>query len=542
MSLFSNLKIGQRLGIGFAVTLLLSLMITGISLWRLQLIATATQDMMQVALVKERLVSDWYRSIFTSIRRVSAIAKSRDPELAAFFAADSAAGSHLVNSIEKSLASMPQSNEEKALYHDIAALRRVYLADRDAIFQAKKEGQLQQANQRFEQQFIPHSKAFTDKTLAMLAYQRARIDETARQIDGVCRSSYQLLLLLGGLSLLLGMACSWLITVGITRPLGEAVQVARQVAAGDLTVPVPVRGGDETGVLLSALREMRDCLALAVSAVRNQSGETTALAEGLAKTAEQIALGSREQSGAAVFTATAVKQISVSIDSVAQNASEVQRLTQHSNQQVIEANASLTLLMGEVNLSKAAVEEAAQLVNAFVISVREITAMTTLVKDVAEQTNLLALNAAIEAARAGETGRGFAVVADEVRKLAEQSAQSARRIDQITTTLGRQSGSVEAAIVNGLQALMTSQRHLAEVSECMASTSHATRDAKSGMEHIAAATKEQTSVSFEIARSVEQIARMAEDNHRAIDQGARSALLMRAIALQLHAAVDQFKV
>ena len=68
--------------------------------------------------------------------------------------------------------------------------------------------------------------------------------------------------------------------------------------------------------------------------------------------------------------------------------------------------------------------------------------MVIVIQEIAEQTNLLALNASIEAARAGDAGRGFGIVANEIRKLAEQSDQSSKNIDQIITTIQKESATM----------------------------------------------------------------------------------------------------
>ena len=65
-------------------------------------------------------------------------------------------------------------------------------------------------------------------------------------------------------------------------------------------------------------------------------------------------------------------------------------------------------------------------------SAEEIRLATKLISEIAEQTNLLSLNASIEAARAGEAGKGFAVVADEIRQLADDSRETANRIQEIS--------------------------------------------------------------------------------------------------------------
>ena len=78
MNLLRNVSIGVRLGLGFAVILLFSMVLTGISVWRLLDVATATRTMMEQPLAKERYISDWYGRIDSAVRRTIAIARSSD--------------------------------------------------------------------------------------------------------------------------------------------------------------------------------------------------------------------------------------------------------------------------------------------------------------------------------------------------------------------------------------------------------------------------------------------------------------------------------
>lgn len=73
---------------------------------------------------------------------------------------------------------------------------------------------------------------------------------------------------------------------------------------------------------------------------------------------------------------------------------------------------------------------------------RQLEASTNQMEDVirvitkiARKSNLLSLNASIEAARVGEAGRAFSVVAAEMKKLAEDSAQEAKKIDNLLQEL-----------------------------------------------------------------------------------------------------------
>jgi methyl-accepting chemotaxis protein len=199
-------------------------------------------------------------------------------------------------------------------------------------------------------------------------------------------------------------------------------------------------------------------------------------------------------------------------------------------------------MVREIHSIESAVDEIAKAANEFVESARTIANMTQQVKDIANQTNLLALNAAIEAARAGEQGRGFAVVADEVRKLAEKSAQSASEIDNVTSKLDEKSGRVEHAIVSGVQSLQTTRKHVEKMSAVLSEAGAAVRESNVGVGEIAVSVAEQGRASSEIAHNVEQIAKMAESNHVAIEQTGRDIGELERMGEELQTAVARFKV
>ncbi len=353
------------------------------------------------------------------------------------------------------------------------------------------------------------------------------------------------LLLWGGqllLQVFLFFVISWIID-RVIYPTRELQQTMLKMQTdGDLTKRVAIRSTDEIGQAGMAFNELAKNFQTIVGQMHGYADQVVTSAHALASDTANIVSGSQRQSDAAAGTAEAVEKMSVSIASVADNATQVATLSTESMVRANKGQASLQEMMGEIAQVEKAVHMMADSVNAFVKSTQTITSMTQQVRDIAEQTNLLALNAAIEAARAGEQGRGFAVVADEVRKLAEKSAQSASQIDVVTKTLGDQSEQVERTVQSGLLSLQSSQKYMQEVAVVLVQASEVVTSVNAGVDDITASVNEQKRTSQDISRNVENIASMAEANHASVQGAVQAVSTMEHVAEELKRSVEHFKV
>lgn len=346
-------------------------------------------------------------------------------------------------------------------------------------------------------------------------------------------------------SLALGLVLTVAVMRSFARQLGGepayAMEVVKRVSEGDLAIHVNI-DPEDTDSMLAGMRHMTRQLSGIVTSIRGNASELANSAASLSEGAARVRDATQAQSAAAASTAAAVQEVTVSISSVAQNSDEVRVRARGSQEHTEHAHAGLTSLARDVKEVEGAMDEITVAAQAFVRNANDIAGMTRQVKDIAEQTNLLALNAAIEAARAGEQGRGFAVVADEVRKLAERSAQSALQIDGVIKGLGERSSEVERAFVKGRQSLSSSSTHLEEVLNTLGQARDFVVTAVSGVEDISNSVREQTQASNEIARNVEEIARMAESSESIVNHSAESASSLQRLSADLLGAVNRFKV
>ncbi|MBU3737015.1 MAG: methyl-accepting chemotaxis protein [Methylobacterium sp.] len=346
----------------------------------------------------------------------------------------------------------------------------------------------------------------------------------------------------GAAILLAFVSFLWLVHRNIVAPAHQLAHDLDRLASGDFSQPVRRTTQDEIGEVAASAEKIRVDLGTIIAGVKDSTGEVLQAVSTLSSTAQLVVEGCLNQSIAASATAQAVEQVTSSIGSVAENAEVVRHQSDTSVEETRLGNAQLQALMQEMEKAFSAMQQISHSVSAFVSSTATINHMTQQVKDIADQTNLLALNAAIEAARAGEQGRGFAVVADEVRKLAEKSGQSANEIDSVTRSIEEHSIRVRATLELG-QKYLESSRELTQVAAAaLERTREAATYTNDGVDNISVSVREQNQASVEIARNVEHIAAMAEENSRSIRQTSDEIARMQNLAHALEASVSRFRI
>ncbi|WP_426955447.1 HAMP domain-containing methyl-accepting chemotaxis protein [Muricoccus radiodurans] len=588
MHFVSNLRVGRKLALAFALLILPLLIVGGGVFTSLRSIDSA----------------------ITADRRSSEVAVQADAMLTAILAQQNAARGLVISGMPNFLRDVEEAQAEYARalarlreLEDHPALRsRVDAADAEA-----REWRTQSLDRQIALARNPETRAeaatFVSgarvaRIRAILAEVRAlTAQETRRNEAAIDRASFlTTAVLLGGIlvATMLALLMAWLLTRAIAAPLAAMTEAMRRLAAGDHAVAVPGVGRrDEVGQMADAVQVFKDA---AVEKLRLE-GETTeqrraaeaerrgneaaraeaaaaqaAVVEAVGTGLERLAAGDltcrlerafpAEYEGLRANFNAAIGQLQQAMQAVVdsaqairtgtgeigQAADDLSRRTEQQAASLEETAAALDQVTATVRKtaegagharevasragedaqrSGRVVQDAVTAMGAIEKSAGEIGQIIGVIDEIAFQTNLLALNAGVEAARAGEAGRGFAVVASEVRALAQRSADAAKEIKALISASTQEVGEGVRLVGETGQALGRIVVQVAEVNGLVAD--------------IAASAQEQSTALAEVNTAVNQMDQVTQQNAAMVEQSTAASHALRQEAEALTVLTDRFQ-
>src|SRR5471030_976806 len=515
----AKMKVGTRLGMGFALVLVFLVTVTVVGISRMGQIQSRLDHVVGVNNVVTRLVIDMRANVsdrVTSLRILTLMSDAGDmePEMNRI----KEQGRKYDEAQQKLSAqfALEATPEEKAL---LAEIKDSEAAAMPAI---GKASELWLANKAEDatKVLIKEIRPVQKKWMTALDQLATLEDKLNAQVQTDAASGYSnarnFMILMGVLASAISVAAV-VITRGLLKQLGGepdyTASIAGATANGDLSIQIDTDSKDKDS-LLSEMKEMRNSLVSIVGQVRTGTETIGTASREIA--AGNIDLSSRTEMQASALekTASAMEELTSTVKQNADNAREANQLA---------ATASDVARKGG-----AVVSQVVNTMSSIDASAKKIVDIIGVIDGIAFQTNILALNAAVEAARAGEQGRGFAVVASEVRNLAQRSAGAAKEI--------------KALIGDSVEKVDAGGKLVDAAGQTMGQIVSSVQQVADYMRDITAATQEQSVGIEEINRAIGQMDEMTQQNAALVEQAAAAAESMQQQAQMLADAVSIFKL
>jgi len=386
------------------------------------------------------------------------------------------------------------------------------------------------------------SKRLSEACTNLVKYQGEQTSADGKAAQRTYWTAFILLVACGIVVLVIAVVLALWLTGSITRPLSQGVTVAQKIAEGDLTASIEASGTDETGQLMSAMKNMVTRLQSIIGEVKTAAFNIASASHQLNASSELMSKGAGEQAGRAAQVATASEEMSQTVLDIAKNTSSIESSAIDTTQLAKNGETVVNRSVDKVKSIAKTIDQSALLIKSLGERSNQIGEIINVINDIADQTNLLALNAAIEAARAGEQGRGFAVVADEVRKLAERTGNSTAEIGDMVKSIQDEVRQVVVSMENITKEVKAGVDLSTEAGGVLRNIVESVDKLHLMVQQIASATEEMASTSEEINKDIEMISSLSKETSGSSEQIAKASGELSQLSVNLEDVVKGFTV
>ncbi|WP_261887065.1 methyl-accepting chemotaxis protein [Vibrio pomeroyi] len=355
------------------------------------------------------------------------------------------------------------------------------------------------------------------------------------------KRSIQIIILLTGVALVIGMTSAVLVTRSITKGIAQVKQITNELSQGNLNVEVNIESKNEIGELLTNMEITIESLRDIVGQVNRSSVRIGEMSESLNQVTNNSSTNATQLNSEMMNISSAVDQLASSTSEIASSANHASQVANQATENVAMGLKEVDKTLHEIGSADESMQVSSQKVTDLHKESMNIGAILEVIKGVSEQTNLLALNAAIEAARAGEQGRGFAVVADEVRTLAKRTQDSASQIDELITSLQRGAKDALESIKESHSTVSDASTQAQQASQNLHVINQHIQDLNQANSQIAVSVDEQDRLTKSLGENAQGANTIAQSNQESVSSISGAASDLTEVAHHLESQVNRFR-
>ena len=556
MKKIKNLKIGKKLMVSYGIIIIFYIVTVIVSLFGVYNVAKSLDVFYNKAFTASYTAGNLRASVQNIGRTILSIATegvnvARQEQLAEIDA--------ILSEMDTNLTILKEQMPDNELVNQLRESLKNQKQYREPVIEALKEGDDEKALLLYGKDYEPNAEKTRECLEAITAYSKTNAEIYLERGHEVRQRMTAVILVLSFLLLIITVVFCFFITKGITEPVREVREAARNLAEGNLSIQLKYRSGDELGELADSFRETIRALNDYVSAVEEGllavgngklnyhpetafKGDFVALGKAMeqitsllnraimqiACTADQVAGGSEQVAGGAQVLSQGATEQAGSMEELAANINEISDSVKSNANDSVMTSKKVDEVSGLVTRSS---DEMKAMVHA-ILEIREnssaIGSIVKEIEDIAFQTNILALNASVEAARAGEAGRGFSVVASEVRHLAAKTREA-------SGMMARLAAQTTEKVDGGTSAADKTARALDKVVK-------GTEEIGAMVDRISRSSVRQAESIIQIRQSMEMVSEIVQGNSATAEESAASSEELSAQAQVLKKLVEEFEL